>query len=533
MAPRRFPSRLALLALLLAGAAGCLPKGLPGYSADGKRIALTLPAVKGEGRVLWTYDVEGKRARSHPMPDGWRLEAAEWVGNDVWVLCGAAKDRDEVTFAPFDLEGNRFRPGPVERARRWKFNFSPFFAGFEGRPALFVENAERPAGARPGVFRYDVLAASDLSKIATAEIPLAESIGQGWSTRRGTVESQGARAIAAMDLFDADGKKRATLASSEIAPAFAGGDPYPLYTRVAPDGAAVLLAFGTQDRAAPVPLEAPAAGAPAGGFSFGVFDAATGRLLWRGRGASLHGTPLVRKDEVWTLERSGDLDGPARRVRLARHAREPEAADGAAGRREAGREIDLGRGGLAAEFAPSPDGSKLLVAVGGERPRLLFLPLRADTEGKDVETVELNEEAPPAAPPAPGPAEGPPPASRPAAPIGTEAEAMAAFRRHWESGWSAGLEESKRKLVQGSIPEVREGKALRARKIPWREAADRVAGTLRADEQARAVLAGSLEALAREGECWEVSLDLGMASVVGYLDPKSGEVVLLWSVPEG
>src|SRR5262249_34246867 len=126
---------------------------------------------------------------------------------------------------------------------------------------------------------------------------------------------------------------------------------------------------------------------------------------WHGSSDSLPGTPLVKHDEVWTLEMLGrnvytgertaammldqPKDPPANRFALVRHRPVRGAADEPAARDEI-LKTDLGDGGIAGDFAPSPDGSTFLLAVNrDQRPRLLFIPIKPSVEERDVTTVEL------------------------------------------------------------------------------------------------------------------------------------------------
>ena len=75
--------------------------------------------------------------------------------------------------------------------------------------------------------------------------------------------------------------------------------------------------------------------------------------------------------------------------------------------------------------------------------------------------------------------------------------------------------------------------AYTAKLSSCREARDLVARTNR-ESKFDFVLQGSLAALAREGECWEVEYHGDMKhEVIGYLDPWSGALLLVWRVPEG
>src|SRR6266404_7920065 len=74
--------RTSLIGTALALVSGCLPTGMPGYSADGRHVA-----VVASGGPLWLYDVKEGTTTRCPMPDNWELRSAQWIGNQLWVSC--------------------------------------------------------------------------------------------------------------------------------------------------------------------------------------------------------------------------------------------------------------------------------------------------------------------------------------------------------------------------------------------------------------------------------------------------------------
>lgn len=108
-------------------------------------------------------------------------------------------------------------------------------------------------------------------------------------------------------------------------------------------------------------------------------------------------------------------------------------------------------------------------------------------------------------------------------------EAIAAFRRAWHTNLASltGWEKENAEYIDGLMKQ--QPQQFKARLAPCRELLDkrRRFGTV-------FTLQGAIEALDRSGECWETSFSGGMkAEVVGYLDPRTLDLVHLWRVPEG
>jgi hypothetical protein len=112
-------------------------------------------------------------------------------------------------------------------------------------------------------------------------------------------------------------------------------------------------------------------------------------------------------------------------------------------------------------------------------------------------------------------------------PVRDAKQAIAAFMR--QAG-PALAKRAERKYVEGQLkPET-----LSAKRITFAAAFERVDGTLSAEERKTLILLGKIADLKRDGECWEVMTfgNLGNG-LEGYLDPKTGRLVMLWIVPEG
>jgi len=152
MTSRNILLGLAASGLLLVGA--CFPEGMPGYSPDGKTVAVVTKLKDAGDGALWLYDVQTKTARAHRMPDGWSLNSAKWLGDKLWVVCqrdaGQKKDPktgkpviDKKTGKPVRLTKTVFaefdpRTNALSAKRRLTMTFwtIPFLAGYEGRPFL-------------------------------------------------------------------------------------------------------------------------------------------------------------------------------------------------------------------------------------------------------------------------------------------------------------------------------------------------------------------------------------------------------------
>lgn len=419
MSPRTV-SELAAAGLLLAG--GCLPTEMPGYSPDGRTVAVVTQERDPNEHVLWLYDVRKGAARAHRLPGDWQLRSARWLGRELWVQAsrdvGVRKDpktgkplldkktgkpvRDhEFIFAPLDRERN-----VLSRRRRLKV-IPPFVepvpAGYNGKPALFLTNLEARREADPpmGEEVYDVLSLPDLKKLETVQQPRMIPAGRGWALRQ--LAKEGERGLtaelAATVVLNEKGREVATIPAGEIAPACYRGVRFPSYARVSADAAAVLMAFGTETIFRRYRYK----------YTFGVFDVKSAKLLWSGSSDSLFGTPIVKPREVWTLEMVGRKVDTGERTIAA--ITEPPASDPAAGkfalvrltpggkrtyaagRRQVVLEVDLGEGHTAGEFAPSPDGSQLLLTVNGPEPKLLFVPIGQNVTPKDLRVVRLRRTA--------------------------------------------------------------------------------------------------------------------------------------------
>ena len=388
--------------LLLMGA--CLPEGMPGYSPDGKTIAVVTERKDARDGTLWLYDVQAKTARAHRMPDGWSLNSAKWLGDKLWVVCqrDAGQKKDPKTGKPVRVTKTvcaEFDPRKNALSAKRRLTMTlwtvPFLAGYEGKPALFSVNLRDDTPL--GKMAYDVLSFRQLKKLATVEQPETLPVGHGWTVRLvSKARPDGMTSdLVATEVVDGKGRKIATISAAEIAPACSRGARSPVYARLSADKTVILMVFDTKTIFRRHKHK----------YTFGVFGVRDGKLLWAGGSDSCFGTPVVKPREVWTLEMvgrnvdTGDRtaaallerpveDPPARRFALVRLT-----PGGKAGHSGAKRQIvfgfDLGKGFSAGEFAPSPDRSRFLLTVNGATPKLLFIPIGQETTPADVSAVPL------------------------------------------------------------------------------------------------------------------------------------------------
>jgi len=398
--------------LLLMGA--CLPQGMPGYSPDGKTIAVVTKRKDARGGTLWLYDVQTKTARAHRMPNGWSLKSVKWLGDKLWVVCerDAGQKKDPKTGKPV-IDRKTGKPVRVTRTvcaefdprknalsakRRLAMTFwtVPFLAGYEGKPALFSVNLRDNTAL--GKMAYDVLSFPQLKKLATVEQPRVLPAGHGWTLRLvSKAATDGPTSdLVATEVVDGRGRKIATISAAEIAPACFRGVRYPVYARLSADKTVILMVFGTETIHR----------RHARKYTFGVFGVRNGKLLWAGGSDSHFGTPVVKPREVWTLEMVGrDVDTgertaaallekrvedpPPRRFALVRLSPGGEGGYSGAKKRQIVFACDLGKGLSAGEFAPSPDGAQFLLTVNGAKPKLLFVPIGRKTTPADLVAVPL------------------------------------------------------------------------------------------------------------------------------------------------
>jgi len=113
-------------------------------------------------------------------------------------------------------------------------------------------------------------------------------------------------------------------------------------------------------------------------------------------------------------------------------------------------------------------------------------------------------------------------------------QALAAFLSAWNLSVLPGLRESERPSFEAIDRAMREApEKLTAKTEPCREARA-VVERINREASFDFVAYGDLAALDRDGECWRVMYEGGMKlEAIGYLDPATGRLLLVWRIPEG
>jgi hypothetical protein len=129
-------------------------------------------------------------------------------------------------------------------------------------------------------------------------------------------------------------------------------------------------------------------------------------------------------------------------------------------------------------------------------------------------------------------ADGAPDAS--ASRLTTAEEARAAFLSAWNLLVLPHVRESERESMASIDQAMRDApEKLTAKLEPCHESralVERMNAQCRYDF----VVYGALAELDRDGDCWSVMYEGGMKlEAIGYLDPTSGRLLLVWRVPEG
>jgi len=403
---------------------GCRPKGIPAYSPDRSFIVLAVRSSRKADGQLWTYSVKDKTATLHPMPRTWKLSSLQWLGSDLWLHClrdvGVRKDpetgepvidkktgkpvRDiEETFSRYSLENDTLIPGPFDPPNcHVGLMGDVFIGGYRRRPVIFATNPWASKKSGEGIFAYDMYSLDNLKKIGSRGFTKMMSAGYGWVVRTlGVRDNHLTRNLTAVQVVNDRGRETCRIGAEAIAPiCHRGGARFPAYARVAPDGSAMLLVFGTETIFRNHPKK----------YTFGVFSTDTGRMLYCGATDGIDGTPLVGDEESWCIEQVG------RKVYLGEKtlgmALTPQPAPASASgcalvcfridaesdeKRSIREEVlnyELGDGGFVEDYAPDAKTGMMLVAVSGKRPRLLMIPLRKDANAADIISVELPQVEP-------------------------------------------------------------------------------------------------------------------------------------------
>jgi hypothetical protein len=393
--------------LILLVLSGCPPTETPGYSPDGKTIALVAFDRTSGRNAVWLYDVAKQVAQAHHVPGEWTVINAQWIGPQLWVECSRSvpmKDpktgeklageagrpvmANEHLLCPFDAANDDFVSGAPRIVRQSLIGDTIRWAigTHEGKPALFVESDEAD--------HHEIYTLPGLSKVeGDGSLDLLPA-GGGWSVRVMTVDQGATRELREVQLLDDAGQQVCRMTAEAIAPACHRGPRLPVAARIAADKSVIALAFDTDTIFRNHERK----------YTFGVFSVPGGKLLWAGGSDSMDGVPLVSREEAWSIELverkvytgekpfnlgGGEApDPPKNRFSLVRHrpGKSPGQWDG---QRDVVFTYALGENIVVRSFAPSPDGSHFLVTADGPKPCLLFVPIRTDAGAKDVKVVEL------------------------------------------------------------------------------------------------------------------------------------------------
>ena len=364
---------LAICGIIFCGA--CIPDELPAWTNQGR----TIVALDKDAAQVWTHDLKTGASGRHKPADTWKPYQAMMLGGQMWLL-GAdpkADDPKELIARRFDPSTGKFTPPPAgihsERLVR-----RTFAASHKGKTCLFMVGEEGT----------QVLSLPDLKKQATLATAPRRPAGHFWWLQIAyRTDDDGDNRIDRIDVYDARTRKQCAISGAEARKADADETGNLMYSRVSRDGKLLLLAFGGR-----------------GPETFGVFDTATGKCLWSARAEEyLVGSPVIRRNEVWTLERvagkapttapAGDTGKRPEldHVGLIRHSPGPDG--------KGKREIILHYPALPDmkidHFSPSPDNSQFVMQVTGQTSsRLLLIPIRKDATAKDVRVIELKEPRP-------------------------------------------------------------------------------------------------------------------------------------------
>jgi hypothetical protein len=408
---------------------GCLPREMPSYTPDGKHIVLVAGGSASKAKALWVCDLQRKTAEPHFPPDRLQIESVQLLGGQFRALCtrddGILKDKetgavvlDKTTGRPvrdiksvwlrFDLPSGRFvEDEGLSGIRCDIFGLeSPFVAGFKGKPMLFIPMI-RDEAAEGVKFRFGLYEPSGSGKPVIIETGRTMPAGRAWSLLfseqdphkgEGTFEGLTTELVA-VEVYDDKGRKACTIAGDTIATICHGGEArFPAYARISSDASVIALAFGTETIFRGHPNK----------YTFGVFETRSGKLLWSGVSDSQSGTPLVTRQAVWTLEyvarkvytgertaaalvEGRQQDPPADAFKLVRHRPGQEPAK--PGPRDELLVRKLGEGNRLTDFSPDPKGEHFLLAVDGNQPQLLVVPIRESVKPADVAVLDLQAPA--------------------------------------------------------------------------------------------------------------------------------------------
>jgi len=402
----------AIMALL---AAGCEPRDVPCFSPDGKEVALLLtekggaPAKAGEeARAVGVVPVGGGARRDFPVPAGWTADGLIWTGGRLLVEVkrpleeprkgGPTVEAKYVTLDPVSGRSGETKISP-------HISFLPFAGRFKGKSCVYAPDMDTKSTkvfsmddlAELGAFPFEAQGAGDgwFIRVARGNVtrPIIEGEHTGWILDSLPEEGRTVtrEEMTSVEVFSLDGKKTCTIPREEIAKACYRSARQPLCARISADGRTFLLGFGTETNFRRHPCE----------YTFGVFDAGTGKFLWQGALNGLQGLPVIKADAVYILEAKSRKRYTGERTVAA--FTEPvdstsEPTDEAVLARHTAKgrtvvcELPLKEGDLAARYSCSPDRKSFVLLVEGKNPRLLLVPVKEKIAVDEVRAILLKPE---------------------------------------------------------------------------------------------------------------------------------------------
>ncbi len=364
---------------------GCYPDDLPSYIDERTVIAVGACASMP---VIWKVDVKDKTVTTQPltrlMPTATHPSEARMIGGLLWG------DGNEC----FDPVKDRFiqleNPPP-----EGILYATP--ASIDGKKSLLFEIGESNNRTTYGVYSFP-----ELKKQKEVVLGEVQAAGDFW-----WVDVEGKRAdrdmvIEKVHVHDSTGKLVVTIPAEETTKA--GFSSFE-YAHVNSKEKVILLAWGSFNHL------------------FGVFDLGTGKFLWGGhsgwgRYEGCVGHPLVKRDEVWYLERKHEEENTTV-PSSQRTGHKPMAtvlvryrSGGPATTRPVREEAELPYPYMG-QFSISPDESQFLAVEEMPPCKLLLIPIRLGITEKDVVSIELKPTTRPAPRSATLPAASPAPSEKP------------------------------------------------------------------------------------------------------------------------
>ncbi|MFB3894419.1 MAG: hypothetical protein ACE15C_20655 [Phycisphaerae bacterium] len=325
-----------------------------------------------------------KAARAFPPAEGWVMEDAKMIGDQIWVQWR----REKRVGRGYDYTSRRFDPSrgayeagaPDLDGQRWVTHAVPGSA--EGKRSVFVNTDDKNI----------ILAYPVMRKIAGEGRDQAVPAGNFWwvGVRKTKETTTRPSVVEGADLYDPEAKRICTVGRDEIENLTGrnphrGGRRQIRFAGLSDDKKVLALASGSQ-----------------GVYDFGVFATDTGKYLWGGTTwGALTGNPLISRDGIWVLEQilkkqpdGTTSTGEEMALGLVRYAPDPNE-DATKAKREVAMELPIAKGWpfprTGDEYNPSPDGSHFVMTLNGSPSRLLFIPIKKGLTTKDVNVVDLVE----------------------------------------------------------------------------------------------------------------------------------------------